>query len=311
MSEILFPAGQTIELVNLDIETMSEYSKQWSIEQSQIQSGVFSGSMYAVHAPRIQIYHSHHSHGIMVRGEFPDNCVLIGYALSNSIISQYNETMKPNKITILTKGDEIDYFASEENSAYTLAIESDFFYQTFSNYFGQPFELHNTNKHFQIHESKIPQFLFSLNSWMNQLQIQYTTEAYKKIETEILGSIFETLNINIKYDIPSHYKAADIREILDNSIYDEFRSISDIALQVNLSERHMLRLFKDAFGISPKIYLQKLRLNAIRKELLSSTKTDSYSISDIALKYNFYHMGYFSAEYKKMFGELPSITTKR
>ena len=77
MSEILFPAGETIDLINLNIETMSEYSSQWGIEQSQVGSGVFSGSLYAVNTPRIQIYHSYHSHGIMVRGEFPDNCVLI------------------------------------------------------------------------------------------------------------------------------------------------------------------------------------------------------------------------------------------
>lgn len=311
MSEILFPAGETINLINLDIEAMSEYSKQWGIEQSQIQRGVFLGRMYAVNTPRIQIYHSYHSHGIMVRGEFPDNCILIGYAHSDSIIRQHNEIMKHNKITILTKGDEIDYFASEENSVFTLAIESELFYQAFSDYFGQPFELYKAKKHFQIHEKKISQFLFSLTSWMNQLVTQYTTKAYKNIETEILGSIFEALDIELKYDMPSNYKASDIREILDNSIYDEFKSISDIALEVNLSERHMLRLFKDTFGISPKTYLQKLRLNAVRKEFLSSEKKERYSISDIAFKYNFFHMGHFSAEYKKMFGELPSSTIKR
>jgi len=247
----------------------------------------------------------------MVRGEFPDNCVLIGYALSNSIISQYNETMKPNKVTILAKGDEIDYFASEENSAYTLAIESKFFYQAFLNYFGQPFEFHKAKKHFQIHESKVSQFLVMLISWMDRLKTTYTAKAYKKIETEILGDIFESLDIELKFDIVSHYKAADIRAILDRNLNDEFKSISDIALEANLSERHMLRLFKDTFGISPKTYLQKLRLNAVRKELLSFERTERYSISDIALKYNFFHMGHFSAEYKKMFGELPSHTLKK
>lgn len=310
MSEILFSAGETIDLINLDIETMSEYSKQWGIEQSQIQSGVFSGRMYAVNTPRIQIYYSYHSHGIMVRGDFPKNCVIIGYAHSDAIISQYNETMEQNKIVILTQGDEIDYFANEENAAYTLAIESKLFYQAFNDYFGQPFELYQSTKHFYIHESKVSGFLLSLTYWMDKLKTKYTIDEYRGIEIEILGSIFEALNIDIKYHTLNNSKLTDIREILDTSV-SEFKSISRIASEVNLSERHMLRTFKDTFGISPKMYMQKLRLNAVRNELLCSPKTLRHNISDVALKYNFLHMGHFSREYKKMFGELPSLTIKR
>ena len=236
---------------------------------------------------------------------------MIGYAHSDAIISQYKETMNQSKVTILTKGEEIDYFASEENSVFTIAIESKLFYSAFSNYFGQPFDLLKSKRHFQIHKRKMTQFHVSLISWMDQLQNQYTDNAYKRIETEVLGSIFDSLNISTAYNHEvSRFKSADIRKLLDESIY-ESQSISDTALQANLSERHMLRLFKETYNISPKAYLQKLRLNCVRKEFLNTSEIENCSISDIALKYNFYHMGHFSAEYKKMFGELPSITAKR
>ena len=59
--------------------------------------------------------------------------------------------------------------------------------------------------------------------------------------------------------------------------------------------------------MTPKKFLQQLRLNAIKKELLAST-TKNTIISDIAFKYKFLHMSHFTSEYKKLFGQTPSST---
>jgi AraC-like DNA-binding protein len=62
--------------------------------------------------------------------------------------------------------------------------------------------------------------------------------------------------------------------------------------------------------MSPKHYLQNLRFNAIYQELLLG---DPYNtvISDITLKYGFFHPSYFGAEYKKFFNETPSQTLQK
>ena len=67
--------------------------------------------------------------------------------------------------------------------------------------------------------------------------------------------------------------------------------------------------FAEAFGVSPKSYLQSWWLNAVRRELLHGRA--GTVIADIANHQGFWHMGQFAADYRRMFGELPLATLKR
>ncbi len=84
--------------------------------------------------------------------------------------------------------------------------------------------------------------------------------------------------------------------------------VSELSKVVEVSERSLLRLFNDRFGITPKAYLNKLRLNGVRLELIQSSSISKTKIMHIANNWGFWHMGQFAADYKQLFGELPSDT---
>jgi len=86
--------------------------------------------------------------------------------------------------------------------------------------------------------------------------------------------------------------------------------VSDMSLITGISDRTLLRLFQDRFHVSPKAYLNRLRLNGTHQELRRAD-TMKGRISDIANRWGFWHMGQFAADYKCLFGELPSDTVKR
>ncbi len=77
-----------------------------------------------------------------------------------------------------------------------------------------------------------------------------------------------------------------------------------------MSERSIEMLFKDAYGISPRAWSQIVRLNAARHDLLESQSQD-VRVSDVAVRRGFFHFGRFSAAYRQLFGELPSITAAK
>lgn len=83
--------------------------------------------------------------------------------------------------------------------------------------------------------------------------------------------------------------------------------VSELSQAVNISERSLYRLFNERFGITPKAYLNKLRLNGVRADLKKSFNND-IKISDIANNWGFWHMGQFASDYKQLFNELPSKT---
>lgn len=106
--------------------------------------------------------------------------------------------------------------------------------------------------------------------------------------------------------VPYHVKRA--RDfILANA--DRRLGIADIAAAAGCSYRALQTGFMNAYGLSPTAYLRRVRLKHIRRSLLGVDGDGS--VSDIARKWGFAHMGRFAQAYAREFGELPSKTLGR
>lgn len=87
-------------------------------------------------------------------------------------------------------------------------------------------------------------------------------------------------------------------------------SVSDLCKLTRVSERSLQYAFKEHFGITPQAYLKLFRLNNVRRELRRCDPSTT-KVNNIAIRWNFWHMGKFAADYSKLFGELPSKTLER
>lgn len=86
-------------------------------------------------------------------------------------------------------------------------------------------------------------------------------------------------------------------------------TVSHLCSMVGTSQSTLKRAFLAEFGIPPKIYIRSRCLSSVRDELAKSAP--GARISGIANRWGFWHMGQFAKDYHKMFGELPSETSKR
>jgi AraC family ethanolamine operon transcriptional activator len=82
-------------------------------------------------------------------------------------------------------------------------------------------------------------------------------------------------------------------------------TMSRLCSIIGTSRRTLENIFIEAFGVSPYQYVRTLRLNAIRRELLSENNA-GVSIGDIAARWGVWHFSRFAADYRDMFGKLPS-----
>jgi len=85
-------------------------------------------------------------------------------------------------------------------------------------------------------------------------------------------------------------------------------TVSELQAYSGVCWRTLDRAFKDRFGIGPKQYIAAVRLAAVRKKLRSASPHQT--VTDIASEWGFNHMGRFSSNYRRMFGELPSRTLR-
>ncbi len=90
---------------------------------------------------------------------------------------------------------------------------------------------------------------------------------------------------------------------------DEPPTIEDVCRASDASARTLQYAFRGRFGVTPKQYLQTVRMHKVRGELFRS-EPDAI-ISEIAAHWGFWHMGQFAADYRRQFGELPSETLRR
>ncbi len=89
----------------------------------------------------------------------------------------------------------------------------------------------------------------------------------------------------------------------------EVPSVADLCRVFGVSRRSLQYAFEEVVGVNPVTYLRALRLNAVRRAI-KTVETD-VPVMEIAARWGFWHPSYFTASYKKLFGELPSATRQR
>jgi AraC family ethanolamine operon transcriptional activator len=100
-------------------------------------------------------------------------------------------------------------------------------------------------------------------------------------------------------------KARDyMREHVEDPI-----TVSDLCAHIRVSRRTLQYSFQDVLGTNPARYLRNMRLNGARREIRRQTDERS-PVADIAAHWGFWHPSRFAAEYRSLFGELPSQTLK-
>ena len=87
-------------------------------------------------------------------------------------------------------------------------------------------------------------------------------------------------------------------------------SRSDLADVAGVSIRTLSRGFSKRHGIGPMEFFRARRLDAAYRCLLAA-EAGSTRVTDVAVRYGFNQLGKFAVEYKRAFGESPSVTLNR
>jgi AraC-like DNA-binding protein len=87
-------------------------------------------------------------------------------------------------------------------------------------------------------------------------------------------------------------------------------SLADVCHHLGVSARALQMAFKHDTGQSPMAFLRDVRLDLVRKTLLTGAPHAKTMVSDVAAQHGFLHLGHFAAQYRARFGELPAQTLR-
>ena len=86
-------------------------------------------------------------------------------------------------------------------------------------------------------------------------------------------------------------------------------TVVELARYAGVSKRALYSGFRNFRQSSPMLHLKEVRLQRAREDLLNAQQGER--VTTIAMRWGFNHLGNFTADYKRKYGEQPSHTLRR
>lgn len=137
--------------------------------------------------------------------------------------------------------------------------------------------------------------------------------AFKQFESNLFNALIYG-QANSALDLMEHAKPQVLSpffikrtEAYIRAHLHEQLNVEKIAEQAGVSVRTLFNGFKNFLGTTPMAYLKDLRFEQAHLEL---KQNPDLSITDVAFKWGFSHLGRFAQQYKQRYGNLPSSTRR-
>jgi AraC family ethanolamine operon transcriptional activator len=170
---------------------------------------------------------------------------------------------------------------------------------------------------YALTEVQFRHLLWELHEWRQMAGIEGPVDASDLAvhrQEALAIAVLNGLSHSIKTEETRHLKSdRAIRLVLDyvNSAPSEEITAVELCTLADCSQRWLEQSFKIRFGVTPKAYVKYLRLARLRRDLQQPPCRERQTVVELASVYGFWHMGQLAADYRKVYGELPSDTMKR
>jgi AraC family ethanolamine operon transcriptional activator len=144
-------------------------------------------------------------------------------------------------------------------------------------------------------------------------QAQVDGQTRETIQSELLDTITEILLLNDtsqKHSTPKKRYIACRKAVIHAMKMRAPIPVADLAAVAGVSQRILELGFQEALGMSPQKFLRWNRLNQLHRDL-KHARAVSTKVTDICNHWGFHELGRTAVEYKRVFGESPSVTLRK
>jgi AraC family ethanolamine operon transcriptional activator len=299
---------------------MAKTLKSWDIEIRQLEPSVINNTVTLLKAKNIYLSQFQFTGKTHQKGEFPPGRTFVFHWGEDSKILWRNKDVPLNSLMICPIGAKLDAVTKGTlASPHAISLPEELLLSRLQNKEQNLYmELVTAHDLIPVDLNKIKTLKDIFDKYIEGAEEDpklIDSNVYQNcLEEELISALIDTLFTNESDNCPNTDTAlSNIWEKLEKYIETHknkpFR-VSEVSQAVAVSESTLNRLFNAKFGISPKSYFIKLRLNAVYQDLKQSSP-DKIKIYMIANKWGFWHMGQFAADYRKLFDELPFDTLNK
>jgi AraC family ethanolamine operon transcriptional activator len=285
-------------------------------QRDQVGNGKFSAKISAVRTAGLEIIRAAWSPGLVYRGTILGGHTgfVIASERSRNVYYQ-GALLEVGSIAVMSDRNDIDYRTLSNHELLNINVNNHllnrYLVATTHRPIGElvyDYRLWSTPD--MLHVVTVP----TMNALVSSLLVRSSpledARSSQYIEHLVLDALFGALNPPERAASNSvRRRIARVAESYLREQLTEPVSIMDLCELTGASKRTLHLAFLECFGMSPKQLLTYMRLNGARRDLWSSD--GSMSVTDIAMKWGFFHLGRFSIRYREMFGEAPMEALRR
>lgn len=305
-----------------DVHEHAAAISPWNLHYAQISAGKVESSLLQLSTPRCHVFRERINQRVVQQGEAPREQVCFAFPVA-----------APGKAHV--QGREVDehcmlFLQGGDEFMCHLPMDTDLFAITFDRALFEAQLEHTASPERIVALMKQPvvkvasqdlhacrERLLNIFYWA-MLSIEDGHGQHPQHEQELeLSLLAELLALLSAPDCGASRQISTIRSYIVDKLHRQTMSdainvpsIFEVCEQMQVSRRTVQNSFQTVTETTPRNYLRCVRLNGVRRALMS-TSAEQITIGDIASRWGFFHLSHFAEDYRALFCELPSQTIRR
>jgi AraC family transcriptional regulator, ethanolamine operon transcriptional activator len=304
-----------------DVDNHAAGLQHWKQDYEQLSNGLFSGSLDEVWFGNVQLFREKtnqvlHETGLPWEGSRTIAVTLD--AAGEGLLC--GTTLGRGSLFTLGGGESLDFLTPKRLDLIAVSADATELREFSCAIWGMDTEAKLTAPGVLTHSAEAAHCLSAflaqlLSSIKAEPCILNHSQARKIIEQEVFNNLVKAISGASICEHPvfaaSRKSVVDKAKVYVLEHHDDPVTIPDLCLALNISRRTLQYSFESVLNINPVAYLRAIRLNRVRRAIKENEGVSAMTLADIAARWGFWHLSKFSAHYKALFGELPSVTLRK
>lgn len=313
------PAGRRCCVDTADVDEHAGSLPEWALQYEQLSEGPFHGRVEQIHLPGAYMVKETMNRSVRQQGEIGRDMYGFAMVLQPDGEAICNGQRMNSNALLVGRGDDLDLCNTHAAQIGALSVDCEIVNAISQRIYDRPLASWLEQQMVaSIGQEVAGRLRVRLNSVFLNGDVSSDVNwasgpAITRVRDDMLLAFLDELPLE---NDTAHLKSITLRRrVVDRaremmlSCIDQPPSLLDVCSHVGASARKLNYCFQDVLGMSPARYLRVLRLNGVRRQL-KSERDPRVGVQDLASLWGFWHQGQFSADYKRLFGELSSQTLR-
>ncbi|HYB49939.1 MAG TPA: helix-turn-helix domain-containing protein [Burkholderiaceae bacterium] len=311
----LFPAAFVATVQSRDLDDLTAAAVGWNRECTQLRPGRFFGTVSVAHTAQLQMGRVYWNTAVQARGQAPQGTRAIALPIGPGPAPSFcGALVGVKEIVTEQEGTEVDFRGAKTCEYLVISIGVGLLERQAAARWGEPFESRVVDGRMNLGSVTVRARL--AHRWHSVFaQVQRDPVALSNphvarvVEQNVINALLEAAGPPTGRSLPARRQvlARRAEEFIRGKMHVPL-TLADVCEYSGASERSLHLGFLECFGMSPMAYLKVLRLNRVRRLLRDAPP--GLSVTEVAMRSGFRHLGRFATDYGHFFGERPSATLR-